>query len=249
MFQEALIESLPRRTYRVRPVLASASVHIAVLGTVAWISLQAIGEISDPPETIIFRVGFSPPPLGDGSVGDRPVKVRLQLARIPHAMRRSELFQPTSQVSVDGPRLAQADLPDSHDETETGSADRNEGFPGDRKGIEGGTGQQSVTDVGPERYVYEISKTPGVTPPTLAARIDPVYPEAARKLNLSGITVLQATIDASGRVIDLRVVKSAGNLLDAAAIAAVEKWIYRPATYQGRSVAVFLSVTVDFELH
>ena len=86
-------------------------------------------------------------------------------------------------------------------------------------------------------------------PPVLVSRIEPVYPETARKLHLEGIVVLQAVIDRSGSVVDLRVVKSAGELLDAAAIAAVEKWIYRPATLNGRAVNVSLTVTVDFKLH
>jgi outer membrane biosynthesis protein TonB len=45
---------------------------------------------------------------------------------------------------------------------------------------------------------------------------------------------------------ELRLARSGGALLDAAAISAIEKWIYRPATLQGRAVKVFLTVTADF---
>jgi protein TonB len=140
------------------------------------------------------------------------------------------------------------EVPESEDTEQRGEG-QDAGQPGDRNGIDGGTGMKSGSGIGTEKYVYDIPKTPGLIPPVRVSRIEPKYPETARKLHLEGIVVLQAVIDNAGRVIDLRVVKSAGDLLDAATIAAVEKWIYQPATLNGRTVNVFLNVTVDFKLH
>jgi TonB family protein len=61
--------------------------------------------------------------------------------------------------------------------------------------------------------------------------------------------VLEAIIAASGAIEDVRVVKSAGALLDAAAEEAVRRWKYRPATLNGCPVRVRLTVTVAFRLH
>jgi TonB family protein len=123
------------------------------------------------------------------------------------------------------------------------------GRPGERNGIDDGTGKKSGPDIGTDDYAYDTSRTPGLVPPVLVSRIEPVYPEYARKMHQEGVVVLQAVIDSSGLVVNLRVVKSAGEMLDSAAIAAVEKWIYRPATLNGRTVNVYLSVSVDFKLH
>jgi protein TonB len=83
----------------------------------------------------------------------------------------------------------------------------------------------------------------------LVSRIEPVYPETARKARLEGIVVLEAIIAASGAIEEVRVVKSAGPLLDSAAAEALRRWHYRPATLNGRAVRVLLTVTVAFRLH
>ena len=53
-------------------------------------------------------------------------------------------------------------------------------------------------------------------------------------------------ITAGGAVDDVRILRSANPLLDAAAERAVRQWRYRPATLNGRAVSVYLTVTVTF---
>ena len=89
----------------------------------------------------------------------------------------------------------------------------------------------------------------GVTAPELIERVEPAYPETARKLRQAGTVVLEAVITSAGTVDEVRVVASAGPLLDAAALSAVRSWRYRPATLNGRAVAVFLAVKVRFALN
>jgi protein TonB len=86
-------------------------------------------------------------------------------------------------------------------------------------------------------------------PPILTRRIEPAYPDAARRIHSEGEVVLEAIISEIGLVEEVRVVHSVNPLLDAAAVHAVEQWRYRPATLNGRSVRVALSVTVRFSLH
>jgi len=47
---------------------------------------------------------------------------------------------------------------------------------------------------------------------------------------------------------EIRVLRSLNPLRDEAAERAVRQWRYRPATLNGRSVSVYLTVTVDFHL-
>ncbi len=86
-----------------------------------------------------------------------------------------------------------------------------------------------------------------VTPPRLVRRVDPAYPEIARKARVAGIVVLEATTDVAGRVMEVTVLRSIP-LLDQAAIDAVKQWIYEPMVVNGRPRPVTFTVTVRFEL-
>jgi protein TonB len=88
-----------------------------------------------------------------------------------------------------------------------------------------------------------------VKAPALIYRVDPLYPELARKLRQEGLVTLAAIISADGTVEELRLVGSAFPLLDEAALAAVSRWRYRPGTLNGRPVRVILTVTASFRLH
>ena len=94
--------------------------------------------------------------------------------------------------------------------------------------------------------------TPGVElPVALAGRVQPDYPEAARRFGLEGLVVLRALITERGDVESIEVVRETrpGLGFGAAAVEAVSTWKYRPGRFDGRPVAVMLTVVVDFKLH
>lgn len=78
--------------------------------------------------------------------------------------------------------------------------------------------------------------------------VRPVYPPSAEAAGISGIVILQAVIDESGRVTDTVVLRSV-NLLDEAAAAAVRQWEFQPTRLNGVPVAVVMTVTVRFSLN
>ena len=57
--------------------------------------------------------------------------------------------------------------------------------------------------------------------------------------------MIEATIDAQGKVADARVVKSMP-LLDQAALDAVRQWEYQPSLLNGVPTAVVTTVTIKF---
>jgi protein TonB len=61
------------------------------------------------------------------------------------------------------------------------------------------------------------------------------------------VVVLEATIDADGRVVDAKVLRSIP-LLDQAAIDAVKQWMYEPTLVNGVAVPVIMTVTVSFSM-
>jgi protein TonB len=92
----------------------------------------------------------------------------------------------------------------------------------------------------------------GVTTPELIpeTRVEPEYPELARRARIQGKVFLQAVIRKDGTVGDIKVLKEPpGDLGFAdAAIAAVSQWRYRAAKQSGRPVDVYFTVMVNFTL-
>ncbi len=84
-------------------------------------------------------------------------------------------------------------------------------------------------------------------PPKLIKVVEPVYPEIAKKSHVEGVVILEATTDTSGRVLDVRILRSIP-LLDQAAIDAVKQWVYEPMKINGKPVSVVFTVTVRFAL-
>ena len=75
----------------------------------------------------------------------------------------------------------------------------------------------------------------------------PIYPEIARAARKEGTVILEAVLDPTGRVTQLRVIRSVP-LLDQAALDAVGQWRYTPSLYGGRPVSVLMTITVRFTL-
>jgi serine/threonine-protein kinase len=75
-----------------------------------------------------------------------------------------------------------------------------------------------------------------VTPPTRLAGNPPEYPVEARRLNLLGTVKVEMIVDETGQPTNLRVVESAGEILDHAVVEAVRGWRYEPARKEGVKV-------------
>jgi protein TonB len=86
-----------------------------------------------------------------------------------------------------------------------------------------------------------------VQPPQKVVDVRPVYPDIARITHVQGTVVLEAVLDRSGRVSQVRVVSSKP-LLDQAAIDAVRQWRYTPTTLHGLPIEVLMTITVTFTL-
>jgi TonB family protein len=86
-----------------------------------------------------------------------------------------------------------------------------------------------------------------IKPPTQTKRVTPPYPPEAQAAGVQGIVIMEATIDADGKVTDVRVLRSIP-LLDQAAMDAVRQFEYTPTVVNGVAVPVLMTVTVNFTL-
>jgi TonB family protein len=91
-----------------------------------------------------------------------------------------------------------------------------------------------------------------VSPETMEKRIvtkvEPVYPEAARKAGLQGLVVMDAVIAPDGSVKRLRPV-SGPDLLAQSATAAVQSWKFEPYLSSGKPVEVETTIAIEFRLN
>lgn len=111
-------------------------------------------------------------------------------------------------------------------------------------GVLGGVTEEKAEDIskGAVRAVGEIK------PPRLIKKVNPVYPEEARKERVEGVVILEARTDEEGNVDQVRVLKSNATLLNEPAIDAVKQWKYEPFYKDGKPRPIVFTVTVSFKL-
>jgi TonB family protein len=85
--------------------------------------------------------------------------------------------------------------------------------------------------------------------PQAIKRVQPAYPEEARKAKLEGVVLLECTVGADGRVKGCRASRREPLGLTDAAIAAVSQWEFEPARDgAGQPIEVMMTITIRFAL-
>src|SRR5262249_4353531 len=75
----------------------------------------------------------------------------------------------------------------------------------------------------------------------LIKKIEPVYPELAKRARVSGMVILNVQVNEQGRVEEIQVIR--GNpLLNDSAVQAVRQWVYSPTLLNGEPVPVTATV-------
>jgi TonB family protein len=87
-----------------------------------------------------------------------------------------------------------------------------------------------------------------VEPPAVLTRVEPAYPDAARRAGIEGTVELEVSIDASGKVTDVEVVRGLPLGVSDAAADAVRKWTYRPARGPSGPLSSRKTVRIRFAL-
>jgi TonB family protein len=100
----------------------------------------------------------------------------------------------------------------------------------------------------PPKVTPQLPRVGGaIKAPRKVRDVSPDYPTAARRARIEGIVIIEATIDARGRVQQTRVLRSIPQL-DEAALDAVRQWEYEPTVIDGVATPVIMTVTVRFAL-
>jgi len=86
-----------------------------------------------------------------------------------------------------------------------------------------------------------------VRAPKLLSSTMPVYPVIARQMHTEGDVVINTVVDASGKVVSMKIV-SGPSALRQAALDALRQWKYEPSVLDGQPVSVEMLVSIRFRL-
>ena len=244
---------------RKAPVLASLAIHAGAIALLLLLaSLPPVkNAVARLPDAVhIFAPRLAAAQAGGG--GQRSPLPPSKGQAPPRAVTR--VFVPPMAVRLDHPQLpviqALLDSPEVNIHTQIGDPlgqlGPASGGPGGPNGIGSGIGT-GIGDTkgsglgnhfGPPNY-----RELGITvEPKIIHSEEPEYSEEARKARYQGTVLLAIEIGTNGRVSNIRVLRGLGLGLDEKAIAAVEKWIFKPAMASGRAVASPAQVSVTFHL-
>jgi protein TonB len=268
MWEKTLIETKggKKRKWWMFPL--SLFLHALVIGILIGASYWMVEAVQAPPIPVTLYTAPPPPPPPPPAAA-KPKAAPEQpkpKAETPKKVEVPEEVQPTVIPEEPVEELDTADLSPVDPGTSTSDAGAVEegveggvegGVPGGVVGgVEGGVpggviggapggvvgGTPGVGDEVPMRI------TAAVKQPELINRVEPPYPEIARRARIEGVVILEAVITKTGTVEEVKVLRALHPVMDQAAINAVKKWKYKPATLNGRPVKVYFTVTVTFRL-
>jgi protein TonB len=215
----------------------SALVHAAILSTIFVTQLLSLGPLPVPRTVLAFSDAMP------AHIYDIPLPPPARGTSAPSEVRSSGVAPIEAPTDI-APERDMPMAPSGHEVT---------GIPGVETGVPGGLDLPgNGLAVEPPPAPPPVSREPvrlhaGMQAPRKIVNVPPRYPMHAQLAHIEGVVVLDAVIDATGRVTDVRVTHSIQGL-DQAAIDAVRQWRFTPTLLNGEPVSILLTVTVRFTL-
>jgi TonB family protein len=249
--------------------ISSLAIHVGVIALLLFLGSlkpvqKAMSKVVDlvAPDLSIYKPAPNKPQGGGGGGARAPLEA--SKGKLPKIAPKQ--FTPPRVDPLPDPKLPMvptivADTPIPNiNALNYGDPMSRLGIPSNGSGMGGGIGSGSGGGVGPGRGpgfgpgsgggfgggVYKIGG--GVSQPRLVSKVEPEYSEEARKAKWQGTVVLSLVVDDKGQPQQIKVAKSLGLGLDQKAIEAVEKWRFEPGKKDGKAVAVYATIEVNFRL-
>jgi protein TonB len=221
-------------------------VVLAVLLITVGTATKRLVEEKPPEIKFVETVIKEPPPPAPVVKVEPPPKVAPPPAAapvVPKDMKIRKLDAPPPAKELVAPTEMPQAVPQEADASlDQGIAVYGEG-PGDVAGIEGGLAGGVA---GGALGAVELPE--GADPPKPSRRNGkPQYPSVALSERRTGLVILKVIIDADGRVTDVNVVRGEEPFTKAA-VAAVKKWRYEPARYNGSAISVYRIIQIPFKI-
>lgn len=91
-----------------------------------------------------------------------------------------------------------------------------------------------------------LAQQPEVKPPTLLKQVDPIFPASMQDAGVGATVVMEIDIGVDGKVMDVKVVQSAGPEFDAAAVDAAKQLEFTAAEIGGKPTPVRIQYSSNF---
>jgi protein TonB len=224
----------PREGKTVQRRIVAGLLAVIVMGGVASYFLSQDKVVEAKEEFVIVDLSAPPPPP-------------------PPPPPKEEEIRPEPEESMDeSPEIAEADAPEDFSDEPTSDIDLGIDA-GDLAAGEGGSFLVAIPrfargggrgDGGEGLLGTDID-----SPPSPISKIQPTYPNSLLSKGIGGRTIIACVVDDKGMVTSTSIKQSAGHSdLDNAALSAVAKWKFKPATKSGRNVRASCLVPFNFEV-
>jgi periplasmic protein TonB len=239
-------------------------IHILIIGLIAWLIASKV-PLAAPAKKLMTSLMEPPPPppvlpkdtkigggggqhdLGPVTQGHLPKLAQEQIVppKAPPTIPPKLAVEPTVVVQPDL-KLADNKMPDlgMPNSNLKGFSMGNGNGTGIGSGDGSGIGPGSGGNIG--GGVYQVGGS--VRPPIAIYTPDPEFSEEARKAKFSGNVVVSLIVDRDGKPRNVHVLRGVGMGLDEKAVEAVQQYKFKPALQNGKPVAVYLNVEVNFQI-
>jgi protein TonB len=242
----------PLGEWSLRSKLVAIAAHALVVLALVVIPLLSVTNQLPPiaPTMMAFvaAVPAAPPPPPPPPPPPLPATAVVRTAPVPTTGRLVAPFE--------APREVQPEAASARDESTVGVLGGVEGgVPG---GVVGGIVGGIASNVPPPPpppppAPAAVARGPvhiggQLTAPALLRRVEPTYPEVAAIAHVTGMVILEATVNTDGCVESAKVLRSRHPLLDKAAQQALMQWQYSPLVLNGIPTPFVLTVTFNFSV-
>jgi protein TonB len=214
--------------FLIRALIIAAAVHLGIVGSY-WAALR-LGE-EEPPTRVVKIMKYTdlgPPPSISG-----------QQAAVAPSVSVAPAIKPSVGIPVPVP---DADVsPDQTLATQQEMSDQASPIS-----------ELSQADISDIQIEEDDAPPPDFVPfekePVPIHRIEPVYPEFAKKAGLEGQVYVNIWVDKEGKVRDVKILKSDSEIFNEPVRDACKQWVFSPAMMKNGPVAVWVAASFRFSL-
>jgi periplasmic protein TonB len=254
MFETSVIRAEAQAaTGRFSLLSVSVIAHTAIVVGAVAVSIASVDFPAVTPDEYsrapVFATVQIPPPLGNPNGGAKPVT---QPAVKPPAPQPANQVTAPSLVPETVTPVASTGTGDDTNSNPAGTVEGPIGVPwGTPNSIGDLDAPPAVVDLPVaqtpvEEKVYQPHE---VVAPVLVRRVDPRYPAQLQRVGVSATVIVRCIIDKNGSVRNAEVVVPASMApFNSEVLGVLPQWKYKPATYAGKAVDSYLTVTVHFSI-
>ncbi|HQN17614.1 MAG TPA: energy transducer TonB, partial [Syntrophobacteraceae bacterium] len=102
---------------------------------------------------------------------------------------------------------------------------------------------------GPAKAVTDLGLDQVDRPPVVLRKVEPEFPAAARKMDLSGRVVAKFLVKPDGHVSNVTILEMhPSGVFEQSVVEALAKWEFRPGIYKDKAVSTWVVLPVRFRV-